>query len=53
VYGLLAWRTKDQFVQWFYDMQIDLEDKWIVVGDFLTFTNLVKIGIEGEGITMI
>jgi hypothetical protein len=34
VYGPCHDEQRDQCVQWLYDLHIDLEDKWIIVGDF-------------------
>jgi hypothetical protein len=34
VYGLCQGDQRDQFVQWPNDLQIDPENKWVLVGDF-------------------
>jgi hypothetical protein len=34
VYDPCHGERRDQFVQWFYDLQIDMEENWMFVGDF-------------------
>jgi hypothetical protein len=34
IYGPCHGEWRDQFVHWLYDLQIDLEEDWMILGDF-------------------
>jgi hypothetical protein len=34
VYGPCHGERRDRFVQWLFDLQIDIEEDWMLVGDF-------------------
>jgi hypothetical protein len=34
IYGSCHGERRDQFVQWLYDLQMDPEEDWMIIGDF-------------------
>jgi hypothetical protein len=34
IYGPCHGERRDQFVQWLYDLQMDPEEDWMIIGDF-------------------
>jgi hypothetical protein len=52
VYDPYHGERRNQFVQWLFDLQIDTDEDWMLLG-ISTFTDSQRIEIEEEVITMI